>query len=170
MRGDRCHRQPHWAIWRGRYAFDRRWVQLAGSVPPTGYFGDRRRGVSNSTDCIAVGASLLVSHDGGATWAATTVPGGTGPLRTVSCASTTSCIAIGDNAQGLSDPNAGASAIESTDGGNTWTSVSFPAGTATLDQVSCDTATQCVAGAHPLPVAVLRCSSPMMEERRGRRL
>ena len=115
------------------------------SLPP-GTLGIGDVACPSSTDCIAVGASLLVSHDGGATWAATTVPGGTGPLRTVSCASTTSCIAIGDNAQGLSDPNAGASAIESTDGGNTWTSVSFPAGTATLDQVSCDTATQCVAG------------------------
>jgi photosystem II stability/assembly factor-like uncharacterized protein len=115
------------------------------SIPP-GTLGIGDVACPSTTECIAVGASLLVSQDGGATWATTTVPGGTGPLRTISCVSATNCIAIGSNPQGLSDNNAAALAIESTDGGNTWNSLTLPPGTATVDQISCSTTAQCVAG------------------------
>jgi photosystem II stability/assembly factor-like uncharacterized protein len=99
-----------------------------------------------TSDCIAVGASLLVSHDGGATWSESTVPGGTGSLRSVSCSSPTLCVAVGSNPDELENPSAPGTAIKTTDEGDTWTSVNMPQTTATLDQVSCPSATQCVAG------------------------
>jgi photosystem II stability/assembly factor-like uncharacterized protein len=113
---------------------------------PAGTYGIADIVCPTATDCLAVGASILVSHDAGATWTMTTVPGGTGELRTVSCASSTQCVAIGPNPQGLHDSSAPAIAIETTDGGDTWSSLSLPAGTATLDQISCSSATQCLAG------------------------
>jgi photosystem II stability/assembly factor-like uncharacterized protein len=113
---------------------------------PDGAYGIADVTCPSATDCVAVGASLLVSHDGGATWTATTVPGGTGELRTVSCSSTTECVAIGPNPQGLHDPSAPALAIATSDGGDSWTSLTLPPGSATLDQISCSSATQCLAG------------------------
>ncbi len=117
----------------------------SATVPP-GTLGIGDVACPTSTDCIAIGASLLVSHNGGATWSSTTVPGGTGPLRSISCSSATQCVAIGANPQGLQDPAAPAVAVETSDGGDTWTSLSLPAGSAPLNEVSCSTGTQCVAG------------------------
>jgi photosystem II stability/assembly factor-like uncharacterized protein len=116
----------------------------AASVP-TGTKGIGGVVCPSITDCIAVGDSLLVSHDGGATWATTTAPDGISQLRTVSCSSTTMCGAIGPNPQGVFNPNVPADAIETTDGGSTWTNLTLPAATGSLAQISCS-AIECLAG------------------------
>jgi photosystem II stability/assembly factor-like uncharacterized protein len=99
-----------------------------------------------STTCIAVGASVLESTDAGASWAVAAVSGGPGTLRTISCLSSTTCIAVGPNVQGATDPDAPADAVITTDGGTTWSQDSLPAGSASLEQISCTAATQCFAG------------------------
>lgn len=105
-----------------------------------------------ATNCIAVGADLLVSTDGGATWSFSSVPGGFLQLRTISCSSATTCVAVGPNPAGADDPSAIAIAIETTDAGKTWAPLTFPAGTATLEQVDCSTGSQCMAtGLSPTP-------------------
>jgi hypothetical protein len=116
----------------------------AASVPP-GTEGIGAVACPTSTNCIAVGDSLLVSHDGGATWTATTAPKGISQLRTISCSTATQCVAIGPNPQGVFNPNVPADAVETTDGGNTWTNLTLPAATGSLAQISCS-GTECVAG------------------------
>jgi photosystem II stability/assembly factor-like uncharacterized protein len=117
----------------------------SASVPP-GTQGMTAVICPSSTDCIAIGASLLVSTDGGATWFPTTVPGGVGELRSISCSTATQCVAIGPNPAGLTNHNAPGNAIKTTDGGATWTALTLPNGTATLDQISCSGGSSCVAG------------------------
>ena len=91
----------------------------------------------SSTFCVAVGSSVVVSVDGGTTWSLRTVKGGSGVLRSVSCLSATSCVAVGGNPAVAQNPNSSAYEDVTTDGGVTWTSLSLPAGSATLDVVSC---------------------------------
>lgn len=91
---------------------------------------------ASKTFCVAVGAAILVSSDGGATWSQRFVNGGTGVLRSVSCASATTCVAIGPNPLSASTTN-NALEVVTSDGGTTWTSVVMPAGSASVDTVSC---------------------------------
>jgi photosystem II stability/assembly factor-like uncharacterized protein len=98
-----------------------------------------------TTTCIAVGDSLLVSTDGGATWSTKTTPSGFTDLRSISCSSSTQCVAIGTNPEGINDESVSAIAVETTDGGATWTNVVMPSSTPTLDQVSCPSTSICVA-------------------------
>jgi hypothetical protein len=67
-------------------------------------------------------------------------------LRTISCSSSTKCVAIGPNPAGLNDPTVAAIAVQTSDAGTTWTKLGLPANTATLDQVTCVGVTSCVAG------------------------
>jgi hypothetical protein len=96
-----------------------------------------------TTRCIAVGATVLTSDDGGATWQQRGVTGGVVQLQSIACSSATHCVAVGQNPLGLSHKTAPALAIETNDAGNTWQPETFPAGTATADQVACPTTTQC---------------------------
>ena len=96
--------------------------------------------------CVAVGAQILVSTDGGQSWTPQFVDGGTGVLRSVSCASATVCVAIGSNPSGLTDRNAGAFEVVTSDGGATWTSVAMPAKSSTLNAISCSNGSDCVVG------------------------
>ncbi|HEY1830796.1 MAG TPA: hypothetical protein VGG38_11170 [Acidimicrobiales bacterium] len=98
-----------------------------------------------SSDCISVGTSLLVSSDGGSTWATASVPGGTQALTSVSCMSTTTCVAVGANPFGQYEPTDPAIAVMTTDDGHTWSKVTLPSSTASVDRISCGTGT-CVAG------------------------
>jgi photosystem II stability/assembly factor-like uncharacterized protein len=99
-----------------------------------------------TTLCIAVGAEILESSDGGQTWQYSEVDGGTEALRSISCSSTTQCIALGANPEGEYDTSAAATAIITTDGGQTWQQDSSPVGSAGLDEIACTDASNCIAG------------------------
>jgi photosystem II stability/assembly factor-like uncharacterized protein len=100
----------------------------------------------NAKQCIAIGASVLESNDGGVTWASETVPGGIQSLRTIACSSSTTCVAVGPVPPGPNGQSTAADAIITTDGGNTWAQDPFPAGSNSVEEISCSTSTQCFAG------------------------
>lgn len=116
----------------------------ATSLPP-GVAGIGSVTCATASRCIAVGSAVLVSSDGGQTWALGTVAGGVAALTSVTCLSATSCIAVGPNATGVLDPSAPANAIVTTDGGETWSQGSFPAGTAATYELTCGDANDCIA-------------------------
>ena len=87
--------------------------------------------------CVAVGAKILVSTNGGQTWSERSVNGGTGVLRSVACSSASTCLAIGGNPGAAQDATVAAFAVQTTDGGATWSPVAMPAGSGTLDVVAC---------------------------------
>jgi photosystem II stability/assembly factor-like uncharacterized protein len=94
-----------------------------------------------------VGATPLLSDDGGVTWTSQAVNGAiTGNLDSVACSSATTCVIVGPNPDGVTQPTAPATAIITTDGGSTWNQEVFPASTASLHYISCVAGTtQCVA-------------------------
>jgi photosystem II stability/assembly factor-like uncharacterized protein len=112
------------------------------SVPDLGAVG--AVACPSTTLCVAVGAQILVSTDLGLTWTAKFVSGGTGVLRSVACASSSTCIALGANPVGLTQSDASAFAIESTDSGSSWSSLSLPAGSSQLFSISCVNGSTCV--------------------------
>ena len=71
--------------------------------------------------------------DGGQTWQAVAVPGGTPPVTSVSCPTVTECVMA-----------ASPEILTSADGGLTWNVVATP-GAQSLQYVSCATAANCVA-------------------------
>jgi photosystem II stability/assembly factor-like uncharacterized protein len=121
-------------------------LSWTSSTLPPGTYGIGDVVCPTSSRCIAVGAQILVSSDGGQTWSTATVPGGTQALRSIACSSSTTCVAIGPNSDAVSNPNATTVAIMTTDGGSTWTQDAFPTGSASLEQISCPSSSQCFAG------------------------
>jgi hypothetical protein len=115
-----------------------KWANLPPNAPEVGAVA-----CPTTTRCIAVGATVLTSDDGGATWQQRGVTGGVVELQSIACSSATHCVAVGQNPLGLSHKAAPALAIETNDAGNTWQPETFPAGTATADQVTCPSATEC---------------------------
>lgn len=97
-----------------------------------------------STFCVAVGASIVVSNDGGKTWALSTVSGGTGVLRSVSCESASTCVAVGGNPAVSEVANVSGYEVVTTDGGKDWVPASMPAGSGTVNTISCSSSA-CVA-------------------------
>jgi hypothetical protein len=119
------------------------------SVPP---FDFAALGLAcSSASCVAAGEAVYVSTNGGASWTTKAINGGTQGLEAVSCTAATTCIAVGTNALGISQPTATGADVVSTDGGNTWTneSTSLPASTATLQAISCAGTSSCVAVGPP---------------------
>lgn len=100
----------------------------------------------SSSFCVAVGAQILVSNDGGQSWSQQFVDGGTGVLRSVSCSSASDCVAIGANPLGATAPASAAFEVVTTDGGTTWNSVATPAGSWTLNAISCSNGVDCTVG------------------------
>ena len=115
-----------------------KWATVPPSAPEVGAVA-----CPTATRCIAVGATVLTSDDGGATWQPRGVTGGVVDLESIACSTASHCVAVGPNPRGLSHATAPALAIETNDGGNTWQPETFPAGTATADQVTCPSSTQC---------------------------
>lgn len=99
----------------------------------------------STTFCVAVGASIVVSTDGGVKWVIKNVDGGTGVLRSVSCVSQTSCTAIGPNPAVAQNLESSAFSVTTSNAGETWTPVSMPASSATLDMISCAPGSVCEA-------------------------
>jgi hypothetical protein len=97
--------------------------------------------------CVAVGVGVYASNDGGNTWQAESVIGGTQGLTGVSCLQNTTCLAVGQNI----GPGAGLLVITADDG-DTWTNEGsvMGLGTATAREVSCVGSSYC--GVVGLPV------------------
>jgi len=98
--------------------------------------------------CWAVGdaargrGAILATADGGATWAAQTAPAGTGALLGVSCATATSCAAVGN---GMT-PADGYSVILALNGpGAAWVAQPSPTAVATLRGLTCTGPAACFA-------------------------
>lgn len=100
---------------------------------------------ASTTDCVAVGAEILQSTDGGATWTQRFSPNGASGLTSVTCPSPTLCIATGPNPAGYFDHSATSLFFVSTDGGATWNEKSGPTGTSTIRSVACASTAQCTA-------------------------
>jgi hypothetical protein len=105
------------------------------------------------TDCWAGGATLngasdpigavvLASTDGGATWSAESIPGAVWSIDDVSCPSVDDCWAVGW-AGGAKQPDG--AVVVTTDGGATWSEQSLPSAVSTLSDVSCGSTSSCVA-------------------------
>jgi photosystem II stability/assembly factor-like uncharacterized protein len=92
---------------------------------------------------VAVGASIVVSTDGGKKWDLEGVEGGSGVLRSVSCESATSCVAIGPNPAVAQDLQSGAFEVTTNDGGRNWTSASTPPSSGALDVITCVRGSSC---------------------------
>ena len=115
------------------------WNVLTGFPPPP---IPESVSCSSFADCVAVGlnnpgsgmsGSILTTTDGGGTWISRTLPAGVEGLVSVSCASTSSCFAVGDAGY----------IIDSTNGGVTWTIAVKEK--AVLGAISCASPAVCVA-------------------------
>ena len=104
----------------------------------------------SSSECIAVGQGTATTtsqgpvaattDNAGATWAVSKLSSNeSAGLNSVSCGSTTTCVAVGSGSGGGVE-------YVTTDGGETWTSPSTPPlGSPSLTSVSCASASDCIA-------------------------
>jgi photosystem II stability/assembly factor-like uncharacterized protein len=109
--------------------FGQSW-QREGNLP-AGLQDARNLDCASDGTCLVTGntptttghaqGAVVVSADGGASWAAGDVPSGTGLLQAAACADSTECFAVGTTSTTVSDvvPASG-SLLLSIDGGHTW--------------------------------------------------
>jgi hypothetical protein len=128
------------------------WLNGTNPGPPMDAIGV----VCPSTTCIAAGETMYVSTNGGAVWSAKgigpgTTASGTNGVFAVSCPTTTTCLGLGPDPEGLYQPTDPGALLVSTDGGSTWVnnSASLPASTATLQAMACAGPNTCVAVGPP---------------------
>ena len=93
---------------------------------------------ASASDCVAVGEMPVQSGafragvafeslDGGASWKQVTLPGGVGPLDSVTCSGPSLCIAAGSSYGGTAGPPAQSPVVlYSRDGGQSWSYGSVP--------------------------------------------
>ena len=98
--------------------------QTSGPRLPTGAYGN-----------------IIATTDGGATWTSEESPGGVNELSSVSCPSTTECVAVGASSVGAPS----GAIVVTTDSGLTWTQSTVPSGNMMLSGVSCASDSTCVA-------------------------
>jgi hypothetical protein len=109
--------------------FGRTWAR--GGDLPAGLEGATGVSCLPGAACLVTGftpttgghgqGAVVISVDGGATWTAAAVPAGTGLLQSASCATLTTCLAVGTTSTTVSAvvPAKGA-ILTSDDGGHTW--------------------------------------------------
>lgn len=112
---------------------------------PVGYADQPLDSVScpSSSTCVAVGAVIDVSADGGSSWQVRTVPGGIQSLSSVACSSATQCVAVGPSPSAAVDPDAVAVAVATSGGLGGWASLALPAGSGSADAVACPSSSSC---------------------------
>lgn len=76
---------------------------------------------------------IMVSNDGGSTWALDKLPGPISGISSVACATPARCIAVGSNV------------LVSSDGGVTWVLTPVNGGSGQLFSIACPSTTECVA-------------------------
>ena len=111
---------------------------------------------ATASQCVAVGgppsdtqSTVLLTSDGGQTWAQSTLPqppsSFVGPVtaQDISCPSTQECFVVGSEIPGDGSPSGRVFATD--DGGLQWVSQSLSLGTTSLLGISCPSTTDCVA-------------------------
>ncbi len=108
-----------------------------------------------SSDCIAVGSSLVSpssngvivsSTDGGVSWQEDTVPSSTDALNSVSCPTASECVAVGSAlGNGGTGESLAPMAVISIDSGSVWNTMTLPSGAASPVSVSCTDVSGCMA-------------------------
>lgn len=101
-------------------------------------------GIAGPNPAPPTGATVIAATtDGGKTWKAQQVTGGSTPqLSGVSCPTATQCIAVGSN--GASLPGSGV-VIATSDGGATWSAATSPQNALVVSSVTCASAADCLA-------------------------
>ena len=91
----------------------------------------------------SVATVIDATTNGGRTWKAQRVAGGSTPqLSSVSCPTTTECMAVGSN--GASLPGSGV-VITTSDGGATWSPAAAPQNALVVSSITCASPTDCTA-------------------------
>jgi hypothetical protein len=134
-------------------------VQALPGLPNGGSYSDLNAvACPAATSCSVVGDQLVLasgtaqaeavilsgSGSGLGTWSVQTAPVGTGPLRGVSCATATTCEAVGTPISpdvGANDPAGPTTTAVSTSDGTTWAADTLPNDIPLLRAVSCAAAT-----------------------------
>ena len=108
--------------------------------------------VGSTTDSSAASSGdALYSTDGGVTWQQASVPSGSAPLQSVTCADATDCLAAASVGPGWGT-DGGSAVVRSSDGGRTWTNVAgtgLPGGLES--SVSCPSIAECWASGVTIP-------------------
>ncbi len=118
------------------------------STIPSALFGSSGGSITSITcsspaDCDVSDPGTVVSTtDGGGSWTASTLPGTAPAVLGLSCGTSGSCIAVGQNS---GSPQLGALILASQDHGRTWSEQEPPAGYGPLFGVSCQTPNHCAA-------------------------
>jgi len=73
---------------------------------------------------------------GGSTWSTDTLPSSAQDVTSISCPTTSDCLALGFEVDGFD-------VFATTDGGSTWTAESLPSGASDLNSISCPTNSDC---------------------------
>ncbi|MDQ1686247.1 MAG: hypothetical protein QOC82_2984 [Frankiaceae bacterium] len=107
--------------------------QLRVSYLDTVTFVDDREGF------VAGGGNLLVTHDGGVSWAAAQIPDVGGSIASIACPSPADCVAGGWTASDA------VQLLTSRDGGSSWQPARLPSGRRDLTHLACSNASRCVA-------------------------
>jgi hypothetical protein len=128
------------------------WVEHALGVRDTDATSVGVLACSTATSCIAAvttiddsssnSSTVLMTHDGGATWSSTALVASFDPLGGACVGG--SCVLVGSGGEGSS----GAAAYASSDGGSSWSPAAVPAGVGPLVSVACATPVTCVGGSN----------------------
>jgi photosystem II stability/assembly factor-like uncharacterized protein len=132
--------------------FGRTWTQ-EGDLPP-GFLDAGHLACAAGAACLVTGytattsghgqGAIAISTDGGGTWAAATIPTGTGLVQDAVCATISSCLAVGSTSTTVSAvvPAKG-ELLTSSDGGHTWVISSSGQAVDDMFGIDCPSPTTC---------------------------
>jgi photosystem II stability/assembly factor-like uncharacterized protein len=88
---------------------------------------------------VAGGGTLFVTHDGGASWTAASIPHVGGSIASISCMTASDCVGGGWTSSDA------VQLLRTRDGGSSWQPARFPSGLRDLSHLTCWTSTRCLA-------------------------